>query len=175
MGILEKFVLTDRVAVVTGGAGRYGKFIVEALAEAGAIVYVVSRNIENCEMFASEMKRKGYKVFSGYLDMGDTESIVNIKKRIMKEQNRVDILVNNAVLRPMKHYEDPIEAFDLSMRINATGIMNTTRIFAEDMMKRKAGTIINISSMMGVVGPDFTLYEGTDMDAPPDYFFHRAG
>ena len=175
MSILEKFKLTDRVAVVTGGAGRYGKFIVEGLAEAEALVYVVSRNIKNCESFASEMQRKNLRVFPGYLDMGKTESIVSLKDKILKEQGRIDILVNNAVLRPMRHYEDPIEAFNLSMEINATGIMNTTRIFAEEMMKRKNGVIINISSMMGVVGPDFSLYEGTEMDAPPDYFFHRAG
>ncbi len=175
MGILDKFRLSDKTAVVTGGAGRYGKFIVEALAEAEATVYVASRNIEKCESFASEMRRKKYNVFSGFLDMGETRSIVALNERIIKEQGRVDILVNNAVLRPMKHYEDSIENFDMSMKINATGIMNTTRIFAENMMKRKSGVIINISSMQGVVGPDFTLYEGTDMDAPPDYFFHRAG
>ncbi len=175
MGVLEYFKLTDRVAVVTGGSGRYGKFIVEGLAEAGAMVYVVSRNIENCEIFASEMRKKGHQVFSGYLDMGKTESIRAMKEKIVEQHEKIDILVNNAVLRPMKHYDDPIEAFDESMKINATGIMDTTRIFAEDMMKRKKGVIINISSMMGVVGPDFTLYESTDMDAPPDYFFHRAG
>ncbi|MCM8759903.1 MAG: SDR family oxidoreductase, partial [Candidatus Omnitrophica bacterium] len=163
MGILDDFKLTDRVAVVTGGAGRYGKFIVEGLAEAGAIVYVVSRNIENCENFASKMREKGFQVFSGYLDMGKTESILAMKEKVIKQQGKIDILVNNAVLRPMKHYNDPIEAFDQSMKINATGIMDTTRIFAEDMMKRKRGVIINISSIMGVVGPDFTLYEGTYM------------
>lgn len=175
MGILDNFKLNGRVAVVTGGAGRYGKFIVEGLAEAGAMVYVVSRNVENCNIFASEMRKKGYQIFSGCLDMGKTESILAMREKIVNEQGKIDILVNNAVLRPMKHYDDPIETFDFSMRINATGIMNTTRIFAEDMIKRKTGVILNISSMMGVVGPDFTLYEGTDMDAPPDYFFHRAG
>ncbi len=151
------------------------KFIVEALAEAGAIVYVASRNIENCEKFASQLLEKGYKVFSGYLDMPETRTIQDLYNKILKEQGRVDILVNNAVARPMKHYDDPIEAFDLSMKINATGIMNTTRIFVQDMMKRKKGVIINISSIHGVIGPDFTLYKGTQMDAPPDYFFHRAG
>lgn len=175
MGILDRFRLKDKIAVVTGGAGRYGKFIVEGLAEAEATVYVVSRNVENCESLASRMRKKNYKVFSGYLDMAQTESIVELSKKILKEQGKVDILVNNAVLRPMLHYEDSIEAFDLSMKVNATGIMNTTRIFAEKMMERKSGVIINISSMQGVVGPDFTLYEGTQMDAPPDYFFHRAG
>lgn len=43
------------------------------------------------------------------------------------------------------------------------------------MKEKRYGSIINISSIQGIVGPDFTLYEGTDMDAPPDYFFHKAG
>jgi len=175
MGIIDRFCIKDRVAVVSGGAGQYGRFIVEGLAEAGAIVYVVSRNIDRCENLSAELKEKNYNVFSGYLDMGETNSIVALYEKILMEQGKVDILVNNAVLRPMKHYDDPIENFDLSMKINATGIMNTTRIFVENMIQRKTGTIINISSMMGVIGPDFTLYEGTDMDAPPDYFFHRGG
>ncbi|HOK79897.1 MAG TPA: SDR family oxidoreductase [bacterium] len=175
MGILDKFRLKDRIAVVTGGAGKYGRFIVEGLAEAEATVYVVSRNIENCENLASELRKQNYSVFSGYLDMGSTESILALYEKILKEQGKIDILVNNAVLRPMKHYEDPIDAFDLSMKINATGIMNVTRIFVQDMLNRKSGVIVNISSMQGVVGPDFTLYEGTDMGAAPDYFFHRAG
>ncbi len=175
MGVLDRFCLQNKVAVVSGGAGKYGRFIVEGLAEAKAIVYVVSRNIENCENLALQLREKEYQVFSGYLDMGNTESILAMYRRIIEEQGRVDILVNNAVLRPMKHYDDPIENFDLSMKINATGIMNMTRIFVKDMIERKNGVIINISSMMGVIGPDFTVYEGTDMDAPPDYFFHRAG
>jgi NAD(P)-dependent dehydrogenase (short-subunit alcohol dehydrogenase family) len=94
---------------------------------------------------------------------------------MLKEQGRIDVLVNNAVARPMKAYRDPIESFDLSMKINATGIFEITKIFAENMIERKSGSIINIASMYGVVGPDFTMYEGTTMGAPPDYFFHKAG
>jgi len=175
MGILEKFSLSGKVAIVTGGAGLYGKFIVEGLAEAGAIVYVASRNFKKCEEVAKNMRKKGYDVLSAKLDQSDKDSVYKLKAKILKEQGRVDILVNNAVLRSMKSYYDEIEKFRLSMEVNATGIFNLTRTIGEVMKKQRSGSIINISSIQGIVGPDFTLYEGTNMDAPPDYFFHKAG
>lgn len=50
-----------------------------------------------------------------------------------------------------------------------------SRLFSENMIKNNGGSIININSIMGIIGPDFTLYEGLDMNAPPDYFFHKGG
>ncbi|MCX8082661.1 MAG: SDR family oxidoreductase [bacterium] len=176
MGILEKFSLKDKVAIVTGGAGLYGRCIVEGLAEAGAYVYIVSRNVDNCNKLAEELKKKGYNVSGGELDQADTESIIRLKERVITEQGRIDILVNNAVLRPMKGPDGPIEDFELSMKVNAVGVVNITRIIAEEMKKQRSGVIINISSIYGVLGVDPYLYEGTDMGVPPpDYFFHRAG
>jgi len=175
MGILEKFSLKSRVALVTGGAGLYGSCIVEGLAEAGAAVYVASRNVRNCMEFAAELREKGLDVIGAELDQTDTESILRLKDRILAEKSRIDILVNNAVLRPMKS-PDAIADFDLSMKVNATGVVNATRIFSEEMKKVKSGAIINISSIYGVLGIDLSLYEGTDMSTgAPDYYFHRAG
>jgi NAD(P)-dependent dehydrogenase (short-subunit alcohol dehydrogenase family) len=175
MKVLERFSLKNKVALVTGGAGLYGKYIVEALAEAGAIVYVASRNFENCKKLAEKLVKESYQVFPAKLDQSKEASIKNLYQKIIKEQKKIDILVNNAVLRPMRSYYDPIEKFALSMKVNAVGLFNLTRIFAEDMKKRRYGSIINIASTHGIVGPDFTLYEGTDMYAAPDYFFHKAG
>jgi NAD(P)-dependent dehydrogenase (short-subunit alcohol dehydrogenase family) len=175
MGILEKFSLLRKVAIVTGGAGLYGRFIVEGLAEAGAFVYIASRNIERCREIAEEFKKEGYKVEAAKLDQSDEESVSDLKEKIIREKGRIDILVNNAVLRPMRSYYDEIEKFRISMEVNAVGIFNLTRTIGEVMKNQKNGSIINISSIQGIVGPDFTLYEGTDMDVPPDYFFHKGG
>lgn len=175
MGILEKFSLSEKVAIVTGGAGLYGKFIVEGLVEAGAFVYIASRNIERCREFAEYLKEKGYKVEATKLDQSDEESINDLKEKVIRERERIDVLVNNAVLRPMKSYYDEIERFRISMEVNAVGIFNLTRTIGEVMKEQRSGSIINISSIQGIVGPDFTLYEGTDMDVPPDYFFHKGG
>ncbi len=175
-GILERFSLKGKVALVTGGAGLYGRCIAEGLAEAGAVVYLASRNLENCRKVADELRQKGYKTFGEKLDQTATDSIIRLKEKILAEQSKIDILVNNAVLRPMKSSEAPIEDFELSMKVNATGVVNITRIFSEEMKKRKAGVIINISSIYGVLGTDLSLYEGTDMNGGgPDYYFHKAG
>jgi len=99
----------------------------------------------------------------------------NLYKKIIREQGKIDILINNSVLRPMKGYNDDIKNFKLSMEINATALFYLTRLFAQNMIVRKTGSIINISSYMGILGPDFNLYESTNMDAPPDYFFHKGG
>lgn len=175
MGILKKFSLKGKLALVTRGAGLYGKCITEGLAEAGATVYLASRTLTHCQQVAKALTEQGYQVLAGELDLAETKSIKRLYQRILKEKGKMDILLNNAVLRPMKTYQDPIENFELSMKVNATGLVNLTRIFSQNMMERKSGIIINISSMQGTVGPDFTLYEGTGMDALPDYFFHKAG
>ena len=62
------------------------------------------------------------------------------------------------------------------MRVNATGVFLMTRVFGEAMCGQQSGSIVNVSSIQGTVGPSLELYEGTNMgDPPPDYFFHKAG
>ena len=175
MNILNNFSLKGKVALVTGGAGMYGRCIVSALAEAGAVTYLASRNVDNCEKFAEKLTAKGYDVRAGKLDLAKEKTIKDIYEKIINELGQVDILVNNAVAMPMKSYNDPIEKFRLSMEINATAVFLITRIFSQNMIERKKGSIINISSYKGLLGPDFDLYEDTDMDTPPDYFFHKGG
>lgn len=175
MKVLESFSLKGKVALVTGGAGNYGKAIVTALAEAGAITYLASRNLENCKKFAEELTRQEYDVRAGKLDLADEKSINALYEKIINEEGQINILVNNAVSWVMKGYDDPIEEFRLSMEINATAIFYLTRLFSQNMIERKTGSIINISSYKGILGPDFNLYEGTNMDTAPDYFFHKGG
>ncbi len=177
MNVLESFSLKGKVALVTGGAEGYGKSITVALAEAGAITYFTSRNIDNCIKFTDELVSKSYNVKASRLDLIDKKSIDNLYKRMICEQGKVDILVNSAVLRPMKDFNDDIANFKLSMEINATALFYTTRLFAKSMIERKTGSIINISSTGGMVGPDYSLYEDTDLisNVPPDYYFNKGG
>lgn len=103
------------------------------------------------------------------------ESVLALKKNIEKQFGRLDVFVNNAVARPMQRYIDPLECWTESMRINATGMFDVLREMADLIAKSNGGSIVNISSMQGVFGPDFSLYESTDMDSPPDYHFHKGG
>ena len=179
MSVLETFSLADRVILVTGGAGLYGRQIVEGLAEAGAEVYVASRNLANLKAQADELNSLGHNVHALELDQADQKSVLSVRDAILGRSNRIDVLVNNAVLRPMEHGQDYAESaasFNESMSVNATGLFIITRAFADAMAKQGSGSIINIGSIYGTVGPDPSNYVGTDMKWwGPDYFFHKGG
>ncbi len=176
MSVLNSFSLKGKVAVVTGAAGLYGKQIARALAEAGAKTYAASRNIENLKTLADEFKKDNLDIAYGYLDQGDEVSVLNLKDEIIQKEGKVDILVNNAVLRTMKDWNDDASKFEKSMQVNATGVFMITRAFGDIMAKAGSGSIINIGSIQGMIGPDATLYEGLNFHSfVPDYFFHKGG
>ena len=178
MNVLEMFKLDGKVAVISGGAGLYGYQLVSALAEAGAIVYVASRNKKNNLEKLSPLIEKGYKIKVMEFDLEDEQSILKLCDDIYAKEEKVDILVNNAVLRCMNGYTDSAENFDRSMHANATGLFVISRAFGDRMAKDGGGSIINIGSYMGILGPNYNLYEGTEMNkngALGDYFFHKGG
>jgi len=175
MSVLETFSLKGKVALVTGGAGTYGRQIVQALADAGARTYIASRNLEALGKVAAEHQSLGHDVRALRLDQTDEPSIFAARDTIVKESGKLDILVNNAVARPVKKgYFDDAAAIDESMRVNGTGLILVTRALGEVMAD--GGSIINIGSMMGLVGVEPLNYRGTDMNGwYPDYFFHKGG
>lgn len=177
MRVPELFDLTDKRVLVTGARGLYGRHITEAFIEAGCRVAVASRDISSLKTFASEVAGDNEVAPDCFaLDQGDTGSIERCVESVYEELGGLDILVNNAVLRPMKSMHDDIARFDESMRVNATGLFHITRLVADRMCLVKQGSIINIASIQGVVGVDPTLYEQTGMDgALPDYFFNKGG
>lgn len=176
MHVKDLLSLKGKVIVVTGGSGLYGKCLVEGLAEADGTVITTSRNLASAEKTASEFGSKGLQVHPMVLDQGFTDSVENFRKELWERFGRLDAFVNNAVSRPMKGYRAPIAAFEESMRVNATGMVDLLREMTDLIIKTGGGSVINISSMMGMKGPDLSNYEGTDMgDLPPDYFFHNAG
>lgn len=175
MHINQLFDLFGRVALVTGGAGKYGRQVVEALAESGASVVMASRNTDNLQATADGFVKRDLKVSVKQLDQGDESSIQKLRDEMLDEFGRVDVLVNNAVGRTVtKGWDDTGEAFLGSMRINAVGVFLMTRDFGNAMAEAGGGSIINIGSIMGVVGVDPTLYEGLDMGSSPDYFMHKG-
>jgi NAD(P)-dependent dehydrogenase (short-subunit alcohol dehydrogenase family) len=176
MNVKNLLSLKNKIILVTGGAGRYGKCIVEGLAEADGTVITASRNLDAGEKVANKFREMDLDVHAMRVDQADHESVMSLKEEIHNKFGRLDVFVNNAVSRPMLGYDAPIEKFAESMRVNATGMMDILRELADLIAKNDGGSIINISSMMGMFGPDLSNYEGTDMgDMPPDYFFHNGG
>ncbi len=178
VNVMDLFRLDGKVAIVTGGSGKYGRQMVLALAQAGANVCIASRNVEANQAYVKELEAQGLKGFAEELDQGDQASIAAFVQRVMDRCGRIDILVNNAVWRGMKHDED-WEGFTTSMRVNAVGMSDLTMKVSKIMAKNGGGSVINIGSYMGILGGNDMLYADTDMpqvrDFAPDYFFHKGG
>ena len=177
MGVLESFSLDGKVAVITGGAGIAGKQMVRGLAEAGARTVVASRNIMNLEELQKEFANEGLGISPVPFDQGSEDSCLGLRDYVMEKFGRIDVLVNNAVLRTMKDaYQSDIDTFAKSMEVNATGLFALTRAIGDVMAEQKSGSIVNIGSIQGMIGPDPHIYRGTDMHGwQPDYFFHKGG
>lgn len=177
MHVMELLSLKNKVALVTGGAGLYGSCIAEGLGEAGATVIIASRNREALESTAAGFRAKGLDVHSMQVDQADPTSVNLLKNEIHKRFGKLDVFVNNAVSRPMKGYDAPIEQFNESMRVNATGMMDILREMTDLIIQSGGGSVVNISSMMGMFAPIYSNYEGIPGmgDIAPDYCFHNAG
>jgi NAD(P)-dependent dehydrogenase (short-subunit alcohol dehydrogenase family) len=175
MSVLETFSLKGKVALLTGGAGLYGRQLVCGLAEAGARTYIASRDVDALERVAGEHRAKGHDVRALRLDQADEASIAALRDIVQRQSGALDVLVNNAVARPAKEgYFSDAAAIDESMRVNATGLILLTRAVGEIMAD--GGSIVNIGSIMGLVGPEPLNYRGTDMSGwHADYFFHKGG
>ena len=169
------FSLAGKIVLLTGGAGLYGRGLAAQLAASSATLVLASRNVAALEQVAAEERALGRSVHARELDQADEASILKLRDGVLAEFGRLDGLVNNAVSRPMKTLAGPLAEWEASMKTNATGLFAITRAFGEAMVSRAAGSIVNIGSIQGMVGPDFSLYEGTDMGALPDYFFHKGG
>jgi len=192
INVMELFRLDDRVALVTGGAGLYGSVISTALAEAGATVVIASRTLSKCEERATELRKSGYQALAMPLDLTDDGSIVALKDRIVAECGQIDILFNNAAGRAVGTADEQIRRrfsalqtsmdkmsraqWEGAMAVNASGLFICTQVFAEQMITQgHGGSIVNISSIYGAVGPTFSIYKGTEMTSPPDYSFSKGG
>ncbi|MEF3303118.1 SDR family NAD(P)-dependent oxidoreductase [Paenibacillus sp. GYB003] len=174
--VMESFSLQGKVALVTGGAGLYGRQIAIALAQAGAETHMTTRSGEKLAELERSFADEGVAVTALRFDQEREESVDELRDRIMAEHGRIDILVNNAVARTMSSWNDPLETFDRSMRINATGLFAVTRAFGDIMAERGGGSIINVGSIQGMVGADGALYKDMGFHGfVPDYFFHKGG
>lgn len=171
------FRLDGKIAIVTGGAGYFGKPISAALAEAGAHVIIGSRNKKHFAYYAKELNDKGWKADGMLLDLASEISIEEFVNEVHEKYGSIDILVNNAVTREgMKDLENLNKAdIENTQLVNTTGLMLLTKHVVRIMRKQESGSIINVSSIQGAVGPNFPVYGKTGMSSPVNYTYEKWG
>jgi NAD(P)-dependent dehydrogenase (short-subunit alcohol dehydrogenase family) len=175
MSAYAPFSLKDKVIIQFGGTGLLGRALVRELATTGCKLVVASRNRAALEALAAKEHAAGRTVLIEETDIGSESSLADLRDRIIAQHGGVDGIVYNAVSRPMKTMADSLAIWRESMETNGTGFFSTVRTFGDAMARRKTGSIVNISSIYGMVGSNLSLYEGTSMTVAPDYFFHKGG
>jgi len=158
--ILDRFTVTDRVAVVTGAGRGIGAGIARALAEAGADVVCAARSVEQIERTAGEVRDRGRRAIAVPCDVTDRSQLEALVRRTTDELGRLDILVNNAGGWPPKALLRTGEsAFEEALRFNVTSAFLLTRLAVPHMVAGGGGAIVNISSRAAsMVQPCFTAY-----------------
>jgi len=171
MNAIERFLLSGRVALVTGGRGLYGAAISEGLCEAGATVVAASRDGEKCEEFALSLREKGHAAAGMPLDLADDSSIGHLVDAVVGRFGRLDILVNNAVDRSnlVSLPAATREKLQASAGANLNGQILLSQRCVEQMLRQGRGNIINISSMRGIDCPHFPLYPPEFGEQPINY------
>ena len=146
-------MLDNQVAVVTGAGRGIGRAIAIKFAAAGADVVCVSRTVENAEKVASEVKASGRRAWAVSVDVADSVAVSGAAERILTEAGRVDILVNNAgITRDGLLLRMSDSDWDTVMNTNLKGAFSFTKAFARGFLKQRRGRIINISSIIGLIG-----------------------
>ena len=158
-----------------GGSGLLGRALVAALADAGATLVVASRKPEVLAADAAAANQSGKHVYLETVDLLDESSIQSLVARVTNTHGPLHGMVYNAVTRTMSGMGDSLAKWEESMRVNATGFFAAVRACGDAMAHEGRGSIVNISSQMGTIGPNYFLYEGTSMTVAPDYFFHKGG
>lgn len=168
--VLKQFDLTGRIAVITGGAGLLGVEHAIAIAEAGGIPVIADVDLVAAELAAT---RVGRGAFAVRLDVTDLENVQAVADALMRRFGRIDILINNASRNPkveedrgrasLSRLEDlDLRDWHLDLAVGLTGAVLCSRVFGSLMAAQRRGVILNISSDLGMIGPDQRLYAKPD-------------
>jgi 2-deoxy-D-gluconate 3-dehydrogenase len=171
LSVDELFDLSDRVAIITGGAGMLGREYALAMASMGAHVVIADTDHQAGARAVAEISEQaGGSATFIETDVSKKSSVQAMVMRTMAERGQIDILVNNAALDPkfdpehaleyLGSFEDfPLERWERSLAVDLTGMFLCAQAVANPMLKRGRGVIVNISSIYGLVGPDQRIYD----------------
>lgn len=152
MGVIEKFSLKGCCSIVTGAAMGLGKAMASALAEAGSDIVIADINAEAADKAAAEICSMGVRTLAVRNDVTSPEDAKGLVEVVMEKFGRIDVLINNAGI--CKHekaenmkYQDWYDV----LNVNLNGVFIMSQAIGNVMIKQKKGSIINISSMSGII------------------------
>jgi len=145
--------LANQIAVVTGAGRGIGRAIALKFAAEGADIACVSRTQENSDKVAAEIRALGRKAWAHAVDVSDSAAVAAAAEKILAEAGRVDILVNNAgVTRDGLLMRMSDADWDTVLDTNLKGAFLFTKAFTRAFLKQRAGRIINVASVIGLIG-----------------------
>src|SRR2546430_4414077 len=145
--------LANQIAVVTGAGRGIGRAIALKFAAEGADIVCVSRTAENSGKVANEVRALGRKAWAHAVDVADSRAVAGAGAKILGEIGRVDILVNNAgITRDGLLMRMREEDWDAVLDTNLKGAFLFTKAFARSFIKQRSGRVINVSSIIGLIG-----------------------
>jgi len=176
--------LKGRVAIVTGGAGYIGSAFCEALAEVGASISVLDITSKKAEKIAKSVNKKyGVETQALGIDLSVENLVRSVPETVLDRFGRIDILVNCAAFvgtSDLKGWVTPFleqhsSTWRKAFEVNLTSVFILTQVCADALKNSGHGTIINVGSTYGAVGPDMRLYEGTSIGNPAAYAVSKGG
>mgnify|MGYP001589926315 CR=1 FL=1 len=175
----DKFLLTGKVAFITGGVGFLVIEVTKAFAEAKARVVVLDVDEDKGQKLIRELTDKGFKVEFERFDITELTDIEKSIDKLFLKYGRIDVWVNAAYPRT-KDWGEKVENLNIkSWQKNIDMHLNSyswiSRKVCLIMKEQKGGSLINFSSIYGVVGNDFTVYEGTKMSSAMAYSAIKGG
>ncbi|MFC1683240.1 3-oxoacyl-[acyl-carrier-protein] reductase [Candidatus Zixiibacteriota bacterium] len=145
--------LKDKVAIVTGAGRGIGRAIALQLAREGAVVACWDVDLESATQMANEIMGMGGQALSAGVDVTDPEGVSAAVEEVLSQFSRVDILVNNAgITRDNLLVRMSAGEWDQVLDVNLKGVFHCTKALARQMMKQRQGRIVNIASVVGLMG-----------------------
>lgn len=147
-------LLEGKTAIITGGSRGIGKGIVEAFAQHGAnVAFTYSSSAEAANTLADEISKSGVKAKAYKSDAASYEESQTLAEEVLKDFGSIDILVNNAgITKDNLLMRISEEDFDKVIEVNLKSVFNMTKAVQRAMLKQRKGSIINMSSVVGVKG-----------------------
>lgn len=180
----ELMSLEGRVAVLTGGAGHIGAVAADGLAELGAAVALIDLDQAKVDAMARSIAdRRRHEAHGFAADLEDPRSIARTADAIRSRFGRVDVLVHCAAFVGTSGLsgwatpftEQSVETWRRALEVNLTAPFALTQLLAGDLRASGRGSVIHVTSIYGLVGPDWRLYEGTTMGNPAAYAASKGG